>query len=110
MSLVYVLAAHAIADFPLQTDRMAAEKFDDWWVRYLHSSVHAICTLPAAFLLFGGWFEPIAFAYILGWIHYAIDTRRWAPPKEGFEDYPVWVDQSLHIASIAILHAFFVAV
>lgn len=38
-----------------------------------------------------------------GAVHYAIDTRRWAEPKDGLESYPVIVDQIMHLTTITIL-------
>jgi hypothetical protein len=104
-----ILGAHALADFPLQTDRMAAEKFDDVGVRIRHVTVHQ-AFLTAALVLAG---QPLSVAVPFGSAatiaHFVIDARRWAEPKPEFEDYPIWVDQSLHVASLAVIHAVVVA-
>lgn len=102
VSLLY-LAAHLLADFPLQTDAMASEKFDDSEVRMQHCTVHLLLYGLAGLLLGFGPILTTAIAVSIATLHFVIDSRRWVAPKDGFEDYPVWVDQSLHLASIALV-------
>lgn len=97
-----LLAAHLIADFPLQTDQMAARKLDDSIVRAQHVAVHILVTF-AALLLHVSPKMSLAAASTIGVLHFAIDVRRWAEPKQGFEIYPIAVDQSLHVASLAVV-------
>jgi len=97
--LFVMFAAHMVADFPLQSDYIAANKLNSWSVRTLHVAVH--WTLTASLLLFFINLQTtLLLATSVAIIHHIIDTRRWAEPKEGFEDYPIWVDQSFHIFSI----------
>lgn len=107
---LYALAAHAAGDFPLQTDRMAAEKFDSDRVRAEHVSVYTTAFLPVA--LAADWSNRQRAVFLAGiWgTHYAIDTRRWKEPVEGFESFPVWFDQALHIISLAVVFALTVVV
>lgn len=94
-----LLTAHVLADFPLQSDRMARAKFDDRDIRAGHVLVH--WTLTYLLLLpFVGHLTAAGAAAVIAVLHFAIDSRRWAEPKEGFEIYPVAVDQALHIASL----------
>jgi len=97
---IVLLACHLLADFPLQTDWMASEKFDDVRALLAHLGVHILVTMPSMVVLYGA-DGALATLFVVG-VHGAIDTRRWADPKEGFEAYPIWVDQSLHVASIAL--------
>jgi hypothetical protein len=96
-----LLAAHAAGDFPLQTDWMAAEKFDEPTVRFAHVAVYTVVFFPAMFFL--GWSprRSVVFLAVLAATHYAIDSRRWAEPKERFEAYPFSLDQSLHVIALA---------
>lgn len=101
VSLLYV-AAHLLADFPLQTNTMASEKFDDSEVRMQHCTVHLLLYGFAGLLLGFGPILTTGIAVSIATLHFVIDTRRWVAPKEEFEDYPIWVDQALHVASIAL--------
>jgi len=104
MTSLAILAAHLAADFPLQTDRMAAEKFDNHMVRLSHVAVHGITLFAAVVLATDASLETaLGFASLGMLAHDQIDMRRWAEPKDGFEAYPVWVDQSLHVISLAAL-------
>jgi len=104
MSSLVILAGHLAGDFLLQTDRMAAEKFDDHKIRLVHSAVHGVMLSAAVYLAADA---TLVTALTFGWagmlVHDLIDMRRWAEPKDGFEAYPIWVDQSLHIISLAVL-------
>ncbi|MWG36553.1 DUF3307 domain-containing protein [Halomarina oriensis] len=105
MSDLSLLAAHLLADFPLQSDRMAAEKLDDWGVRLDHVAVHAVTTALAVALTKGVDRRLPLFVAAVVTTHYGIDTRRWAGPKDGFEAYPLAVDQTLHVVALATLSA-----
>ncbi len=104
-----VLVAHTLADFPLQTDQMANEKFRDVRTRLLHSCVHLILT--ALFLLpLVSVVSVLSTAVLIFISHYTIDTQRWAEPKSGFENYPIFVDQAYHLFSIYIVSLIVVSV
>jgi hypothetical protein len=102
------IVAHMMADFPLQTDKMATEKFENSVVRFDHATVHYIVTF-----IFGALFTQLSMMlvfHISVWIaiaHFCIDTRRWGEQKEGFESYPIWVDQTLHLTAIMAILALF---
>ena len=97
-----LLSAHLLADFPLQTDDMAADKLNCSIVRTAHVGVHSVLTLVCLALIVP---VPVASttALAVSAMHWLIDTRRWAKPKDGFELYPIAVDQSLHIASLFVV-------
>jgi len=97
-----LLSAHLLADFPLQTDGMAAEKFDSLFMRVYHCSVHWMLTGLFLALVIGPQTAAIATVLVTA-SHFIIDTRRWAEPKDGFELYPIAVDQSLHITSLFLV-------
>ena len=99
---LYALAGHMAADFPLQTDDMAARKFDSRAVRARHVAVHVVALLPTVLASDWDWRRRVSFLVALATTHYAIDSRRWVEPKEGFETFPIWYDQALHIIALAV--------
>lgn len=97
---IILLALHGLADFPLQTDWMAANKGGGSKAHLAHVGVHFALYATVLGGLFGtSGLLPAMF--VAGW-HSVIDWRRWAEPKPGFELYPIAVDQSLHVSSIAL--------
>lgn len=94
MSGLDILAAHMIGDYILQTNWIAARKLEDWRVRTLHVTLYC---LPF-FVLTGDW------RFLVGvWLtHFITDSRRWASGKH-WAPKPILVDQTIHIASLAIL-------
>lgn len=99
MIALYALACHAAGDFPLQTDRMAAEKFDSHRVRAEHCAVYTLTFLP--FLAATGWglYQTALFAGLLFASHFVIDSRRWN------DAVPIWYDQALHVIALAVVVA-----
>jgi hypothetical protein len=95
-----LLALHLIADFPLQTDAMAQNKLGGGAYHLAHVAVHLSLYLVVLYPIYG--LTGVSLAMFVAGCHGLIDTRRWAEPKDEFEDYPIWVDQSLHVASIAV--------
>ena len=107
---LYALAAHAAGDFPLQTDRMAAAKVDDSVVRAEHVSVYTAAFVPVAVAAdFSARQGAVFFAGIWA-THFVIDSRRWKEPTEGFEAFPVWFDQALHLIALAVVFALTVVI
>lgn len=98
---LYAFAAHAIGDWPLQSDRMAAEKLDNPRVRAEHVAVYTASFLPVA--LAADWDRRgmVVFLGSVAGSHYVIDSRRWKEPVEGFESRPIWFDQVFHVVAIA---------
>lgn len=99
---LYALAGHMAADFPLQTDDMSEQKFDSDLVRAKHVGVHVIAMIPTVLAADWSWRQRAAFLVILAATHYAIDTRRWSTPREGFETRPIWFDQTFHVVALAV--------
>lgn len=89
------LAAHAAGDFPLQTDRMAAEKFDNRCVRAMHVSVYTAAYLPVLWRRDWSLRQSLAFVTLIWLSHFAIDSRRWN------DAVPIWYDQALHLIALA---------
>ncbi len=102
---LYLLAAHAAADFPLQSDRMAVEKLDDANVRALHVMHHVVTTSVAVEYAYGLDLQGFVFVGIVALAHYIIDSRRWTGSTEEFPTKHIWFDQVLHLISLAMAHA-----
>lgn len=100
-----ILAAHLVADFPLQTDKMAAQKFESWRVRAVHALVHAPFYLPAALLAFQSDLQAVIFTAIATAGHFLVDTRRWGKPKDHAPWWPIAVDQTMHVTTLALAAA-----
>ncbi|WP_226043458.1 DUF3307 domain-containing protein [Natrinema sp. DC36] len=90
------LAAHAAGDFPLQSDWMAAEKFDSRLARAAHVTVYTAAFLPP--VIGAGWSRrrTAAFLAILWASHFVVDSRRWN------DAVPIWYDQALHLIALAV--------
>lgn len=99
----YALVAHVAGDYPLQPDWMATAKLEDPLVRAIHVSIYAALFVPV--VRAKGWDRRRAVAFLAGiWgTHFLIDTRRWTGPVGGFEAFPIWLDQTLHLLAIAVL-------
>lgn len=111
-----LLAAHMMGDYILQSHFMAANKLTNWRVRLLHVSAYSI-----PFFLVGLWhllgmdamLRPhieampvnvrlLWFMALLFVMHFATDSKRFRTSNP-WTPLPILIDQSLHIAQIAIL-------
>lgn len=102
---LFALACHFAGDFPLQTDRMAAEKFDNWMVRSVHCAVYTACFTPFTIVSEFSFYHGSLFLALLGVSHYAIDSRRWAEDFPEFPTRALWFDQAYHIIALALIVA-----
>lgn len=101
-----LLAAHALADFPLQSDRMAEEKLESRSVRGEHCAVHALMTYFFLLPFVDFWTASAASSVVFS-VHFVIDSRRWSvswaePPPDWL---PIANDQALHLGSLWLVAA-----
>ena len=98
---LYLLALHFLADFPLQSDMMAAQKLDSPVVRLAHVTVYTLTISPI--LLVTAWSTTASAVFLTAVFvsHFVIDSQRWKDPVEGFPTRPIWFDQAYHIISLA---------
>lgn len=90
------LASHAAGDFPLQTSRMAEEKFDNPRVRAEHVTVYTATYLPFVSVVEWSNRQRATFLVLIWGTHFLIDTQRWN------EVVPIWYDQALHLIALAL--------
>ena len=89
------LACHFVGDFAFQSTWMSVEKGKSWDVNFYHCA-----TYIGTFILFA---HPSLLAIALLLVtHYVIDTLKARYKVIG----PIWVDQSLHLITIALILAF----
>ena len=97
-----ILAAHMVGDYVTQNDWMAANKLRSWKVRAVHVTVYTLGFIPVVLMAAMSPKGSAAFLALIWVTHFITDCRRWAkgdkwPPK------PILVDQTIHIATLAVL-------
>lgn len=97
---IVLLALHLVGDSPLQSDWMAANKLGGGKAHLAHVGVHLALNVTVLGAAYG--FDAILIAVFVTGLHALIDLRRWDPSEGLFDAYPIWSDQSLHAASIAL--------
>jgi Protein of unknown function (DUF3307) len=94
-TLLIWLACHFVGDFAFQSTWMSMEKGKSWEVNFYHCA-----TYTAVFLLFAH--PSLLSTAILFGTHFVID-----PLKARYKVIdPIWLDQLLHILTIALILAF----
>ena len=93
---LYALAAHAVGDFPLQTDWMAESKLDSRVVRCVHVAVYTAAFIPVVIASRWTTRQSSTFLATVAATHFAIDSRRWN------DAVPIWYDQALHVIALAV--------
>lgn len=100
---LWLLTLHLIGDFPLQPDWMAQRKVDEWQIRVLHCWIHAKLVWIMGVIALPTWGDA---AILSAWVfasHFAIDSRRWFNPKDGWGETWVWLnDQILHLIALSL--------
>ncbi|MGI1805583.1 DUF3307 domain-containing protein [Exiguobacterium sp. TDN 0502] len=110
--LLSLLLVHLLADFPLQTKRMAARKHHDRRVLLRHLSIHAVLMLfVLTFFVMRGTLSIDSAGWLGGSIlvfHALLDA---SPLKRRVKQAAAyWIDQTLHIVAIIALTWVFVPV
>lgn len=96
----YLLLAHFIADFPLQSDFIARLKGDVWYLMFVHVSIYTlvVCAVLDVFAIFEIWKMALIFIS-----HLTIDLWKCNyAPKEKSLTLSLYVDQALHLLVLAI--------
>jgi hypothetical protein len=122
---LYLLAAHLVGDFLLQTRWQAAQKLVSARVRARHVAAYLIPFVVLLAYLRPSWGRAVAFVCLLAVLHFLTDSRRftstpgewvvWAVRRERYgllvppldpnpwPAMPLMIDQSLHVVQIAVL-------
>lgn len=99
---LYVLAAHAAGDFPLQPDWMATQKRDGHRVRLFHVAIYTLAFVPVTIIAPWTASQAGLFLMLVAGPHYVVDSRRWADPTDALPGRPLWFDQAYHLISLAV--------
>lgn len=125
MIALYLLAAHLVGDFLLQTRWQAALKLTSARVRARHVAGYLIPFVVVLALLRPSWGHAVTFVCLLAVLHFLTDSRRfystpgewivWAVRRYRYgwlvlrlepnpwPAMPLMIDQSLHLVQIAVL-------
>lgn len=98
---LFILTAHLVGDFILQTDWMASQKLERPSVRFAHVLVYHLPFI--GLVLFFSPLDTLLFILASVVAHFVIDSRRWAEPKDELESYPIIVDQTLHLVTLTTI-------
>ena len=102
MNSLDLIAAHMVGDYITQTPYMAANKLADPRTRAWHVSTYTAGFILLVLLSSAPLWRKVLFLSLVWATHFITDSRRWAsgeqwPPK------PILVDQSIHLATLALL-------
>lgn len=97
-----LIAAHMVGDYITQTPRMAAHKLTDARVRAEHVTAYTLGFVPVTLASRAPIGKQAAFLGLCWLTHFATDSRRWASGEE-WPPKPILVDQSIHLATLAVL-------
>lgn len=100
-AFLFILAAHWVGDFPLQSCWMAENKWKDLEALALHCATYSACLLVASSLLWGWW--GLLFVLFNGLAHFCVDTysaplthRLWEEKKTHDFFTVIGLDQLVH--------------
>jgi hypothetical protein len=106
-TLIALLLAHLLADFPLQSDWISRNKGKGTWARVIHVGIHYVvawsCLRLFTNVLFLCWFNQFVLIGYLA-VHFAIDTCKGlvSARRSGRDNTILFVsDQILHILTVA---------
>ena len=115
---IFMVFAHLLADWTLQTPIQANNKATNWYIMGLHCFVWTTAVF-VPLMLVGYHIVPIAF--LLMWlIHYFVDTWKclivWDHGEDGkkkwnadaFKPWHLYVDQGIHLIQIVGLWLFYI--
>jgi hypothetical protein len=128
---LYLLAAHLVGDYVLQTRWQAAEKLRDPFFRARHVLAYSLAFVPLAVIYGRSTLDAADFMGLLALAHFATDSVRvpstlgdvvgwWGiavrrkdargvvrqhplPPPNPWAPVPLLVDQTLHVCQLAVL-------
>lgn len=107
--IIYLLFIHWIADFVLQSDKMAKEKSSNNLMLFYHSMIYGTL-FAGATIMYNYGMEGILFGYLLGLIHFPVDyitSRINAKLYKAGKNHEFFVsigfDQLIHFITIFLL-------
>lgn len=100
-SMMFLLGAHYIADFPLQSDFVARMKGKRLYILFAHAMIYA--TVVSAILMFLWRYADWKFGVILI-THMLIDYWKSHKPADEAHWHLIYYDQAAHIGINALLY------
>lgn len=104
-AILVIVWVHTIADFALQSDRMAINKSSSnrWLV--LHVGIYAACLVP-----FGWQFALVNFAahFVTDWVTSRITSKLWKAGERHWFFVVIGIDQALHFSALFLTYGWLV--
>lgn len=92
--IIFIIGAHYIADFPLQSEFLAMNKGKKWYLLFAHAMIYT--TTISITLLLLGVYADWKFAVLLI-SHYFIDRWKSHEPADEAHWHLIYYDQALHL-------------
>lgn len=96
-----IVFAHYIGDIALQNDWQARHKCSQWYVMVCHCIVWTGCVCVA--LEYAGTLAPWKVAFLIAG-HFACDKWKCTKPCPPSKWTPVYLDQAIHLAQLALVY------
>ena len=99
--MIWLIFAHFLGDFALQSSWMSEKKKDYWYINGSHAMVWTACICIA--LAFTGEYEPWKPIFLfLG--HFTIDMAKTRLKHESRMGWGMYLDQFLHLCQLFIVN------
>lgn len=102
VTLVSLIIIHTVADFVLQTDKMATSKSSQNKWLAIHVGVYSLCML----VYFGPVFAAVNFVlhFVTDWCTSRITSRLWKAGRRHDFFVVIGVDQALHMIALVLTY------
>lgn len=97
---LYLLFAHFLADYPLQTNWIAKHKEMSWPALFLHTSIHLVVSFLIAIPFLHDWRVALGIVIIFLIHNFSDKIKITHNQKEGFDFWSYMLDQLVHVITI----------
>lgn len=99
--IVALVWVHTVADFALQSDKMAINKSSSNKWLALHVAIYATCLVP-----FGWRFALVNFLahFCTDWVTSRITSKLWKAGKRHWFFVVIGIDQALHVTALVLTY------
>lgn len=109
--VIYIVAAHFVADFVFQSDKMAINKSSNgWWLLYHVATYSAVLGLLATYLFppSAAWIHFVTINFVLhlatDFVTSRISSRLWQRGERHWFFVAIGADQVLHYAALFLTY------